>query len=96
MSNDDLRTRLVELDAAIEKQQALLDTLHIDRENSKDIRRQLASIIYPVFTLPLDVTLEIFVYCNSFHSTSTYWSPTILLGICRTWRALAFSTPTLW
>ncbi|KAJ7869619.1 hypothetical protein B0H13DRAFT_2062829 [Mycena leptocephala] len=45
----------------------------------------LDSIVSPVLTLPLDVILEIFGDCNSSSPDKIYpyWSPTVLLRICR-------------
>ncbi|KAJ6536731.1 hypothetical protein DFH09DRAFT_92964 [Mycena vulgaris] len=99
MSNQDIRNRLVELDRAIEQQQASLNSLLKDREI---IRGQLDSIQYPVSTLPVDVALEIFSHCYSsvencnYHHGNRYWSPTALVGICRLWREIALATPVLW
>ncbi|KAJ7872061.1 hypothetical protein B0H13DRAFT_1490766, partial [Mycena leptocephala] len=85
--------RLAEIDAAIAKHQALLDDLQSDRNL---VQHQIDSIVYPILTLPLDVTLEILGYCNSSDRLRVYWSPTVLLRICRKWRDIALGNPTLW
>ncbi|KAJ7709571.1 hypothetical protein B0H17DRAFT_229648 [Mycena rosella] len=59
------------------------------------IQSQLTTI-YPVIDLPVDVTLEIFMWCNSPDFQEDYWTPTFLLVVCRTWREIALATPALW
>ncbi|KAJ7044891.1 hypothetical protein C8F04DRAFT_1228618 [Mycena alexandri] len=104
--NDDLRTRLEESNTAISEQQALLDKvkkvmvkLQADRHL---IQGQLDCIVYPVQSLPLDVTLEIFGHCKSsdwFPNRYVYygsWSPTTLFRVCRSWREISLAAPNLW
>ncbi|KAJ6560280.1 hypothetical protein B0H19DRAFT_112808 [Mycena capillaripes] len=96
MSNDHLRTRLAELSEVIATHEALLKELQRDRTL---VQQQLNSIVYPVLTLPLDITLEIFGHCNSLHNplhAPTFWSPAILLRTCKTWREIALNSSTLW
>ncbi|KAF7352297.1 F-box domain-containing protein [Mycena venus] len=96
MPNDDLRTRLAELDKAIAKEEARLKKLKNDKFL---VQQQLDSIVYPVLTLPLDVTLEILARCSSpppHQSYGPHWCPTVLLQICRAWREIGLATPTVW
>ncbi|KAF8207828.1 hypothetical protein K438DRAFT_345499 [Mycena galopus ATCC 62051] len=59
-------------------------------------------IIYPVLTLPNEITSEIFVHCLEplfSHDGSTpnpLDVPMVLLHVCRKWRYIALSTPGLW
>ncbi|KAJ7625077.1 hypothetical protein DFH06DRAFT_747212 [Mycena polygramma] len=93
MSNQHLRTRLAELNTEIAEAQALLKRLEHDR---RDVQ-QLKLIVYPVLTLPVEVLLEILVHCNCSHrGPRDYWSSTIVLRVCRSWRELALDASTLW
>ncbi|KAJ7030003.1 hypothetical protein C8F04DRAFT_1114995 [Mycena alexandri] len=62
--------------------------------------------VYPVLTLPTEITSEIFIWClpptvpeldsefkNGPHSSL---APLLVLWVCRKWRAIALSTPRLW
>ncbi|KAJ7742791.1 hypothetical protein B0H16DRAFT_1463876 [Mycena metata] len=67
-------------------------------EEKISIQRSLDSIVYPILTLPVEVTAEIFVHClpeRSFHPSGKV-APLLLSGICRQWRDIACSTPKLW
>ncbi|KAJ7672590.1 hypothetical protein DFH06DRAFT_1176860 [Mycena polygramma] len=93
MSNQHLRTRLAELNTEIAEAQALLKRLEHDR---RDVQQQLKLIVYPVLTLPVEVLLEILVHCNCSHrGPRGYWSPTIVLRVCRSWREIALDASTL-
>ncbi|KAJ7024839.1 hypothetical protein C8F04DRAFT_899109, partial [Mycena alexandri] len=67
-------------------------------EEKIHIQRSLASIVYPILTLPVEVTAEIFVHCLPAKATqpSGKVAPMLLGGICRQWRDIACSTPRLW
>ncbi|KAJ7277208.1 hypothetical protein C8J57DRAFT_1581494 [Mycena rebaudengoi] len=63
------------------------------------VEAELALYTYPILTLPLEITSEIFMQSLPSHGAVVPHpssSPLILLRICRTWRILALSTPTLW
>ncbi|KAJ6488121.1 hypothetical protein C8R47DRAFT_940560, partial [Mycena vitilis] len=65
-------------------------------------QRSLDSIVYPVLTLPPEITSEIFTCClpssadGRWNSADTDEAPLLLLHICRTWRKIVISTPALW
>ncbi|KAJ7167728.1 hypothetical protein C8R46DRAFT_898868, partial [Mycena filopes] len=99
--NDDLRARLAEFDTAISAKQALLDKINqemvILRTDRNLIQSQLNFIVYPIQSLPLDITLEIFGHCpfvGEHHHG--YWSPTTVFRVCKPWREIALATPSLW
>ncbi|KAJ7898614.1 hypothetical protein B0H14DRAFT_2315033, partial [Mycena olivaceomarginata] len=55
--------------------------------------------IYPVLTLPPEITTEIFIRClpvQWYHLPSPRDAPLLLLQICSSWRALTLCTPALW
>ncbi|KAJ7037159.1 hypothetical protein C8F04DRAFT_1257386 [Mycena alexandri] len=62
------------------------------------IRRpsELNLVTYPVLTLPLEITAEIFKWCIDPGCPYPGVAPLVLTRICRQWRALAFATPALW
>ncbi|KAJ7498646.1 hypothetical protein FB451DRAFT_5300 [Mycena latifolia] len=105
MSTAALRRRLAELDAAIVEQKKALDALQRDRT---DVHRQLhATSTFPVLTLPVEITAEIFSLCLpsirelrdnccSIAKRLESQAPTVFLGVCRRWRDVALETPALW
>ncbi|KAJ6533029.1 hypothetical protein B0H19DRAFT_875343, partial [Mycena capillaripes] len=57
------------------------------------------AIVYPVLTLPPEVTTEIFLRCFPCESNprpSPTQAPLILAQICRQWRHITLHTPALW
>ncbi|KAJ7477039.1 hypothetical protein B0H11DRAFT_1308216 [Mycena galericulata] len=92
-----LRNRLAELDSQI----AVLEA------ERKMIRKELDSIVYPVVTLPVEVTSEIFLCCVLSsesedvrlpfgYSPVSPPLPLLLTWVCQTWRNIALKTPRLW
>ncbi|KAJ7749673.1 hypothetical protein B0H16DRAFT_1551053, partial [Mycena metata] len=61
---------------------------------------QLDSVVYPVLTLPGEITSEIFLKCGGPEYLtgvpSARNAPLLLLRICRTWTKIALFTPALW
>ncbi|KAJ7486729.1 hypothetical protein FB451DRAFT_1026233, partial [Mycena latifolia] len=60
---------------------------------------QVDDIIYPVLTLPPEITSEIFAKCVEFEDkdfASPASAPSLLLQVCRSWRLIALATPSLW
>jgi hypothetical protein len=85
------------LDAQILALEQALSTARLERQ---DLQTRLDAYKYPVLTLPIEITSEIFV-----HFLPPYperppaiglSSPRILGHICRAWREIALSTPLLW
>ncbi|KAJ7459246.1 hypothetical protein FB451DRAFT_1563663 [Mycena latifolia] len=89
-----LRARKVDLDATISEIRATLQPL-LDEQDILD--RQLA---YPVDTLPNEIISEIFLsFIPPYPEAPPFegpLSPVALGQICRKWREIAFSTPSLW
>ncbi|KAF7302024.1 F-box domain-containing protein [Mycena indigotica] len=61
------------------------------------LRRRLdvlrAEAVYPVLSLPTEITTEIFCHCAlAFPKTA----PLTLVRVCSSWRAVAMETPLLW
>ncbi|KAJ7463377.1 hypothetical protein FB451DRAFT_465197 [Mycena latifolia] len=83
-----LRSRLVDIECQVADLESQLARLRVEKEG---VLASLDSLIYPILTLPPEITSEIFVqYVDSFNS------PLPLAGVCRAWRAIAVSTPRLW
>ncbi|KAJ6596355.1 hypothetical protein DFH09DRAFT_1357439 [Mycena vulgaris] len=82
---------------------SLNDCLPLDRDSLTQRRRllqlQLDSIVYPVLTLPREITSEIFTACMPPADEATPFPthpPILLLHVCRAWRHIALSTPAFW
>ncbi|KAJ6515247.1 hypothetical protein C8R45DRAFT_1139337 [Mycena sanguinolenta] len=102
MSNGDLRARLTEVNASIDQLKSRLAALEDVRSS---IQRQLDSVVYPVLTLPNEITSHIFLKClppapdfdrKSKGGPTSLEAPLLLLQICGAWRRVALSTPGLW
>ncbi|KAJ7707471.1 hypothetical protein B0H17DRAFT_1174521 [Mycena rosella] len=92
MSRSDRRTRLEHLEQEIPQLKLHLKQLEEER------REIFASLAFPVLTLPMEVTSEIFVHCLPGASAipRTTDAPLLLARICRQWRDIALSLPQLW
>ncbi|KAF7352455.1 F-box domain-containing protein [Mycena venus] len=100
MNTADLRGLLAKIDANIFKTEMCLEELRRDRIL---VLRHLDEVAtYPVLTLPIEITQEIFTQClpstaASFSIKKLRSHPLmILLRVCRAWRDIALSTPELW
>ncbi|KAJ7358212.1 hypothetical protein DFH08DRAFT_770136, partial [Mycena albidolilacea] len=91
------RARIAEIDAQILEIERSILVLRIEKDL---VQKRLDSYIYPVLTLPIEITSEIFsqflpLYPQCPLSTGLH-SPTLLTHICSEWRGIALSTPALW
>ncbi|KAJ7044863.1 hypothetical protein C8F04DRAFT_910820, partial [Mycena alexandri] len=90
--------QLVELDAQILEQERVLLDLQQTRIAVEREFNQAAT--YPISTLPVEITREIFhrlpleAGCSMGFYSNT--APVSLTAVCRSWRGIAFSTPKLW
>ncbi|KAJ7031586.1 hypothetical protein C8F04DRAFT_694205 [Mycena alexandri] len=74
------------------------------REKRQAAQTELDSLVYPVLTLPPEITAEFFLWCLPTSSGGTEWNqvraldeaPMLLCHVCSAWRDIAFSTPALW
>ncbi|KAJ7624886.1 hypothetical protein FB45DRAFT_88266 [Roridomyces roridus] len=87
-----LRSCLADVEAQISSLQSQLVRLQADRAN---ILGKLAAVVYPVFSLPNEVTAEIFDQYVAW-SPIQGCSPMILAAVCSLWRDVALSTPRVW
>ncbi|KAJ7608355.1 hypothetical protein FB45DRAFT_714554, partial [Roridomyces roridus] len=76
---------LAAVQAKIHSLESQLTLLHSEERTA---RAALDTIVYPVLSLPNDVTSEIFQQCAG--------DPLILASVCRHWREIALSCPRLW
>ncbi|KAJ7166752.1 hypothetical protein C8R46DRAFT_869441, partial [Mycena filopes] len=61
------------------------------------IQESLDSTVYPILTIPFEITAEIFVHClPEFPGHSGTVAPMLLTRVCRQWRNIACSAPRLW
>ncbi|KAJ7739921.1 hypothetical protein B0H16DRAFT_1758600, partial [Mycena metata] len=108
MPTADLRRRLVELNTEIIEQKRVLRALHRDRAAVKNELNATAT--FPILTLPVEITTEIFILClptieelredHRVRSDGEYLVslqvPLSLASCCRLWRTIALATPSLW
>ncbi|KAJ7645144.1 hypothetical protein DFH06DRAFT_595059 [Mycena polygramma] len=84
----DLRTQLSRLDT-------LIASLTAERQR---LQAQSDAIVYPVLSLPTEITMEIFLRClpSQPRLPCPSMSPLLLTRICHHWREIALDTPGLW
>ncbi|KAJ7500974.1 hypothetical protein B0H11DRAFT_752822, partial [Mycena galericulata] len=73
--------------------------LEVLKTRERDLEAALASVVYPVLTLPPEITSHIFLKCLPFHGRvqpSATKAPLVLARVCRQWRDVALATPRLW
>ncbi|KAJ7887406.1 hypothetical protein B0H13DRAFT_2042943 [Mycena leptocephala] len=91
---NELRQRLFDLDATISHHESIVQDL---KQQRADVLSQLAFVVYPVLTLPTEITTEIFKWCyEAGLRLLPSVAPLLLTRVCRDWRELALSTPALW
>ncbi|KAJ7215103.1 hypothetical protein B0H12DRAFT_1154990 [Mycena haematopus] len=75
----------------------LIATLNAERQKLQAVSD---SIVYPVLSLPPEITALIFFHClpkpSFFPQPSPLSAPLLLAQICRQWRDIAIASPGLW
>ncbi|KAK7024898.1 WD40 repeat-like protein [Favolaschia claudopus] len=68
------------------------------REEKVIVKQSLNRIIYPILTVPVEITSEIFLQCLPDRLTEprAYSAPFLLGQICSVWRQIALNNPRLW
>ncbi|KAJ7784077.1 hypothetical protein B0H16DRAFT_1296787, partial [Mycena metata] len=97
----DLKNELAELKVSIARYSLLLKETE---QRKAAVQAALDAYIFPVLTLPLEITTEIFLhYAFAVHEEDDRHGPRLscrdillLTTICRAWRRLALSVPGLW
>ncbi|KAJ7262983.1 hypothetical protein C8J57DRAFT_1630867 [Mycena rebaudengoi] len=95
----ELRAQLAKIE---EKTAALLAQLQLLGEQRQSVLQRLDAVVYPVLTLPSEITADIFVHYLGDFPVITYdyalktYPPLLLAGVCREWRRVALSFPRLW
>ncbi|KAK7026277.1 F-box domain-containing protein [Favolaschia claudopus] len=106
-SNPSLRNRLTELSLQINDLYAQIERLEAER---KSIVTALDAIVYPILSLPVDITTEIFAHYFDdllddggklqipvFNlERARHAGPLRLSHVCRAWRSIAVEMPSLW
>ncbi|KAF7309238.1 hypothetical protein MIND_00294100 [Mycena indigotica] len=91
-----IENEIVLLSQHFDKVQAILAEL------KKEAAARLARVIYPVLTLPVELTVAIFLRCLPHWPRQRYtvplinWAPLVLTRVCHAWRDIAINTPELW
>ncbi|KAJ7060100.1 hypothetical protein C8F01DRAFT_989049 [Mycena amicta] len=96
----DLRARLARIDAEL---------YYLESDSTKYIAaleaaeaifvERFSHLVYPILTLPHDITSRIFIACLPAHGRvrmSSEAVPLKLSWVCRHWREIALATPELW
>ncbi|KAJ7148053.1 hypothetical protein C8R43DRAFT_1129210 [Mycena crocata] len=73
--------------------------VYLLEKEQRELEASLSLIVYPVLTLPIEITARIFVDCLPYHghiTPSSRTAPLLLAQICHDWRNIALSTCRLW
>ncbi|KAJ7208572.1 hypothetical protein GGX14DRAFT_633386 [Mycena pura] len=65
-------------------------------EQQKELETQLKAVMYPILSLPVEITARIFVEClpaDRRKSMSSRHAPLLLMRVCRRWKDIAVSIP---
>ncbi|KAJ7615617.1 hypothetical protein DFH06DRAFT_1108031 [Mycena polygramma] len=95
-SPSELRADLQSVNLEILRHQTYISELKAKRGT---LEIKLAEIVYPVLSLPPEITARIFVECLPVHGRvqpSPTAPPLLLAQICRDWREIALHTCQLW
>ncbi|KAJ7211560.1 hypothetical protein GGX14DRAFT_329134, partial [Mycena pura] len=68
-------------------------------QQRRAVSESLARVVYPVLTLPNEITSRIFVQCLPDHGRvrpSPRSVPLLVAQVCRRWREVALATCKLW
>ncbi|KAJ6466405.1 hypothetical protein C8R45DRAFT_877152 [Mycena sanguinolenta] len=67
-------------------------------KKQEEVKAKLEAIVYPVLSLPPEITSRIFVECLPDRGASALVgsAPLLLMRVCRRWKDIALSTPQLW
>ncbi|KAJ7623965.1 hypothetical protein DFH06DRAFT_1340291 [Mycena polygramma] len=91
------RIRVADLQARVVQLERVLSQLRTEQLQAQE---RLDSYKYPILTLPVEITSEIFMHLlppyPDFPKLIGPFSPTSLTQICRSWRAIALGIPKLW
>ncbi|KAJ7149544.1 hypothetical protein C8R46DRAFT_1125491 [Mycena filopes] len=91
------RTRVADIDAQIQSLELALSVLRAERAV---VAGPLEAYIYPVLTLPTEITSAIFLHLlppYPVHPPITgSSSPIVVAHVCRDWREIALASPALW
>ncbi|KAJ6448473.1 hypothetical protein C8R45DRAFT_848856 [Mycena sanguinolenta] len=93
------RAALVEIQAEIVRFKTF-STCYISalEEQQNGIEAKLRAIVFPVLSLPVEITSRIFIEClpDNDVSPSTAHAPLLLTRVCRRWKDIAIATCQLW
>ncbi|KAJ7174098.1 hypothetical protein C8R43DRAFT_635436 [Mycena crocata] len=91
------RARVAEIDIEIRDLEGRIHILRVEREA---IQERIQTYIYPVLSLPTEITPEIFLQLIPLYPDcpplTGSLSPSLLTHICRQWRNIALDRPILW
>ncbi|KAJ7191863.1 hypothetical protein GGX14DRAFT_596803 [Mycena pura] len=91
-----LRERLAEIESEMAPLQARLAQLATARKLIVDA---LESIVFPILTIPPEITTEFFVYYVDWANgdpRTHRGGPLVLASVCSSWRSIALNFPKIW
>ncbi|KAF8216662.1 hypothetical protein K438DRAFT_1797611 [Mycena galopus ATCC 62051] len=92
---DHLRRELADVETKLEEHSPGYSSSLMKRKRA--VLLQLDNIVYPVLTLPPEITSEIFIQClERYYKGNPRFAPLVLLQICKAWKSIALATPQLW
>ncbi|KAJ7051559.1 hypothetical protein C8F01DRAFT_1066719, partial [Mycena amicta] len=88
--SSDLRSRIAHADICIAELERQLTELCAHKTQ---LEAELQAIVYPILTIPAEITAEILCHAAADSSIKRILA---LTSVCALWRSVALSTPRLW
>ncbi|KAJ7051603.1 hypothetical protein C8F01DRAFT_949379, partial [Mycena amicta] len=88
--SSELRSHIAEVGTRIADLERQLATLRAHETRLKD---ELGAIVYPILTIPAEITAEILCHAAADSKTKELIAAT---SVCAVWRSVALSTPRMW
>ncbi|KAJ6448461.1 hypothetical protein C8R45DRAFT_850281 [Mycena sanguinolenta] len=94
------RAALVEIQAKIARFKTFSECfISVLEKHQHELEAELGAVVYPVLSLPPEITSRIFVHClpdGGVLPWDDHAAPLVLARVCRQWKDIALSTCQLW
>src|SRR3984885_8964598 len=98
LSSSDIRSSYWKTNSSISQLDVHINALLLRRRALCNYRQMLVTLLSPVRRLPPELLGEIFRYClpQNYHEKGAHKAVMLPSHVCKHWRDVALSTPTLW
>src|ERR1700733_15289970 len=98
LSSSDIRSSYWKTNSSISQLDVHINALLLRRRALCNYRQMLVTLLSPIRRLPPELLGEIFRYClpQNYHEKGDHKAVMLPSHVCKHWRDVALSTPTLW